>query len=250
MVAALEAQLGGVVLFDRTRRRPTLTDVGQAVLIDARRVVQEMNGLRARVEGLRAGLEPELNVVLDAMRPSDVVAALTDFRVRFPKVTVRVNIEVLGGVPASVIDRSALIGISGPLFYRVDGLEQALVGATTLLPVAAPSHPFCAQSEPIPNREASKHTQVVLTDRTDLSKDRDFAILASGRMLPSDVLTKHSVILAGLGWGNLPQPLIKNDLAAGRLRLLPAGGMAPTQLPVPRHPSSRQPARSGRPPVP
>jgi len=69
-IAALEAQLGGVALFDRTTRQPTLTEMGQAVLIDARRVAQEMDGLHARVEGLRAGLEAEISIVFDAMLSS------------------------------------------------------------------------------------------------------------------------------------------------------------------------------------
>lgn len=217
-VATLEAQLDGIELFDRRTRRPTLTKAGHAVLIDARRIALEMNGLRARIEGLRAGVEAELGVVMDAMVPARLlVAALTAFRLQYPKVTLRLTIEVLGGVPASVLDRTSDIGISGPLFYPVEDLERALVGSTMLVPVATSDHPLSLASGPIPNSEVRKHAQIVLSDRSELSQGRDFAVLAAETVRVSDLSAKHLLILAGLGWGNLPEPLVQNDLAAGRL---------------------------------
>ncbi len=217
-IAALEEQLGGIELFDRATRRPTLTKAGHAILVDARRIGVEVNGLRARAEGLRAGVEAELGVVLDAMVPAHLlVAVLTAFRLRYPKVGLRLAVEALGGVPACVLDRSSNIGISGPLFYAVDGLEQARVGETSLVPVAAPGHPLAGGTGPIPTSEARKHVQVVLTDCSKLSQGRDFAVLAVETVRVSDLAAKHLLILAGLGWGNLPETLARDDLAAGRL---------------------------------
>lgn len=221
-IAALEAQLGGIALFDRATRRPTLTKAGHAVLIDARRIALEVNGLRARVEGLRAGVEAELGVVMDAMVPAPLlVAVLAAFRLHYPKVVLRLSIEVLGGVPACVLDRTSDLGISGPLFYAVEGLERARVGSTLLVPVAVPGHPLAEQAGPIPNSEARKHAQIVLTDRSELSQGRDFAVLAAETVRVSDLAAKHLLTLAGLGWGNLPEPLVRADLAAGRLARLP-----------------------------
>ncbi|ASP66754.1 hypothetical protein CDO27_22950 (plasmid) [Sinorhizobium meliloti] len=37
-----------------------------------------------------------------------------------------------------------------------------------------------------------------------------------------DNMTKHALILAGIGWGNLPLWLVERDLAEGRLVRVPA----------------------------
>ena len=53
----LEQQLD-VTLFERTGlRQPRLTVEGRAMLEDARRIVGGLEGMRARVRGLRQGLE-------------------------------------------------------------------------------------------------------------------------------------------------------------------------------------------------
>jgi DNA-binding transcriptional LysR family regulator len=181
-------------------------------------MVRVMDGLCAKAEELRAGLEAELSVVLDVMVPARMlVAVLTDFRLQFPRVGVRLRSEVLGGVPSAVMDGSSRLGISGPLFYVIEGLEKVAVGATTLVPVAAPRHPLAAAATVISDQQAREHMQVVLTDQSALSTNRDFAVLASETVRVSDLASKYHLIMAGLGWGNLPEPMVREDLAQGRL---------------------------------
>lgn len=220
-IAAMEAQLGGVELFDRSKRRPVLTEVGRAVLVDARRIVQEMDGLAARVDGLLSGVEPELRLVVDALLPASwVVAVLKELREEFPSLLISLRIELLGGVPLSVLSGETDIGISGPLFNRIDGLDHTYIGKTRLLPVASPDHPLSYKEDAIRSSEAQRHTQVVLSDNSKLSAGRDFSVLATETIRVSDLRAKHYLILAGLGWGNLPEPLISEDIAAGNLKRL------------------------------
>jgi len=59
-IAALEQQLG-VQLFDRDQaRRPALTEAGATVLAEARSISAGVDKLRAKVKGLRDGLEAKL----------------------------------------------------------------------------------------------------------------------------------------------------------------------------------------------
>src|SRR5215813_9701464 len=122
-IANLEAQLG-VVLFDRqSTRKPKLTEAGRTVLAEARTVTNGINGLRAKVRGLLQGLEAEIRLVLDVMLPaSRVVDALKAFRVEFPTVSLRLYVEALGAVTQMVLDRTATIGICGPLDVEIAGL--------------------------------------------------------------------------------------------------------------------------------
>ena len=56
-IAALEGRYG-IKLFDReATRKPTLTEAGRAVLAEACEIGSGMDALRAKVQGLRSGLE-------------------------------------------------------------------------------------------------------------------------------------------------------------------------------------------------
>jgi DNA-binding transcriptional LysR family regulator len=61
----------------------------------------------------------------------------------------------------------------------------------------------------------------VLSDNSGLSKGRDFSVLSTETIRVSDLRAKHYLVLAGVGWGNLPEPLIRDDLLAGRLQVVP-----------------------------
>ena len=228
-VANLEAQLG-LALFDREgTRRPQLTVAGRALLGDARTVAHGIDGLRARVRGLLGGLEAEVNLAVDVMLPtSRVVDALKAFQQEFPTVALRLHVEALGAVVQLVLDRTAVVGVSGPLVTGTDGLERIEVGMVELIPVARPDHPLAGESGAVPGA-ARHHVQLVLTDRSTLTEGRDFAVVATRTWRLADLGAKHALLLAGLGWGNMPAPMVAEDLRAGRLvRLRLAAGAADT----------------------
>jgi len=53
-------------------------------------------------------------------------------------VSLRLYMEALGAVTQMVLNRTATIGICGPLDVEVAGLERIGVGSVELIPVAAP----------------------------------------------------------------------------------------------------------------
>lgn len=124
-IANLEMQLG-VSLFDRqTTRKPQLTDAGRTVLAEARTIANGIHGLRAKVKGLLQGLEAEVHLVLDVMLPAErVVDALKSFREEFPTVALHLHMEALGAVTDRVINRGAIVGVSGPMNEGISGIEK------------------------------------------------------------------------------------------------------------------------------
>ena len=215
-IANLETQLG-LTLFDRqTTRKPQLTEAGRMVLAEARRVTNGIDNLRARSKGMLQGLEAELHVVLDTLLPEHrVVDALISFRERFPTVNLRLHVESLGAVTRMILDREASIGVAGPL-VTVDGIERIGVGSVPMLPVAAPGHPLATTANNPPGA-GRDHVQLVLTDRSDLTKGRDIAVVGTSTWRLADLGSKHMLLKAGIGWGNMPEPMIREDLLAGRL---------------------------------
>jgi DNA-binding transcriptional LysR family regulator len=221
-IANLEAQLG-VTLFDRGHRRPLLTEAGRAVLADARRIAQSMDALRARAAGLTAGLEAEVALAVDVMFPTDrLVAALEAFAAAFPTVALRLRVETMGAVVQLVLDGACGLGISGPMGMRAEGLERRLILHIDLIPVVAPGHPLARLAPPLPLAAFQEHTQLVLSDRSRRTEGQDFGVLSTHTWRLGDLGAKHALLRAGLGWGNLPAHMVREDLAAGSLiRLRP-----------------------------
>ena len=89
-------------------------------------------------------------------------------------------------------------------------------GSVPLVPVAAPQHPL-AQPGPIAPGSARDHVQLVLTDRSILTEGQDFAVHSPRTWRLADLGAKHALLRQGIGWGNMPQPMVAEDLADGRL---------------------------------
>jgi DNA-binding transcriptional LysR family regulator len=213
----LEAQLG-LALFDRVAtRKPELTEAGRAVLAEACHVSRRVDILRAKVKGLLDGLEAELSLVVDVMLPTArLVDALQGFQEAFPTVAPRLRVEALGAVTQLVLDRTATIGVSGHLSAGAEGIERIAVGGARLIPVAAPFHPLARAGEVAPGA-AREHLQLVLTDRSRLTEGQDFGVVAVNTWRLADLGSKHALLLAGIGWGGMPEPMVREDIAAGRL---------------------------------
>lgn len=212
----LEAQLG-VALFHRAAtRRLELTTAGGVVLAEARTLARGVDTLRARVKGLQGGLEAEVALVVDVMLPTDrLVAALTAFQAHFPTVAVRLHVEALGAVIQRVEDGTAGLAVCGPLHSPSETMVQRSLPGVMMIPVAAPGHPLTAPS--VESGAARDHLQLVLTDRSPLTAGRDFGVLAVRSWRLADLGAKHALLRAGAGWGNMPEPMVAEDLARGRL---------------------------------
>ena len=216
-IANLEAQLD-LTLFEREgTRRPVLTEDGKAVLAEARNIARGMDGLRALAKGLHEGLEAEISLVVDVMLPPDRLgAALRAFNAQFPTVALRLHVEALGAVIAKVLEREAVIGVSGPLNNLTAGLDWVSAGECALVPVAAPDHPLAMMSPAVPGA-ARDHIQLVLSDRSPLTEGHDFSVLSPRTWRLADLGAKHALLRQGIGWGNMPHWMVEADLLGGTL---------------------------------
>ena len=216
-IANLEAQLG-LSLFERQgTRKPRLTVAGQAVLAEARSIGQGVDGLRAKVRGLLQGLEAQVDLAVDVMLPSAWLGeALRAFYEEFPTVALNLHVEALGAVTALVLQRKAVIGISGPLAADMPGIDNVIVGSVPLIPVASPDHPLAKEDALHPGM-GRDHIQLVLTDRSPLSEGRDFAVVSPHTWRLADLGAKRALLREGIGWGNMPKPMVEDDLRTGKL---------------------------------
>ncbi len=231
-IGNLEAQLG-VVLFDRaTSRKPQLTEAGRVVLAEARLVVGGVSTLRAKVAGMSQGLEGELHVVLDCLLPpTRVIDALSAFRDAFPTVKLTLHMETLGAVAHLVLEKAATVGISGPFTAAIDELQRIGVGSLRMMPVAGARHPLASAGDHPPGA-AREHVQLVIYDRSPVTKGKDFSVSASHTWRLADLDAKHMLLRAGIGWGMMPLARVRDDLAAGTLVELAVPDLAPFDYPL------------------
>jgi DNA-binding transcriptional LysR family regulator len=229
-IGNLEEQIG-VRLFDRSGRYPKLTPAGLAVLGDARSIITGVDLLKARAKGMSAGLEPELSVVIDVFYPIDAITQVAkEFRQKYPGVALRIYVEALGGAIKPVLDGRCSIGVIGSLPVIPDTMTSERLPGIAFVMVAARDHPLASYRGKIPKEVLGKHTQIVLTDRSELSLGREFGVMSPATWRLADLFAKHHFLLNGLGWGGMPLHAVRKDLEYGRLSVLPIEDVPPDGL--------------------
>jgi DNA-binding transcriptional LysR family regulator len=233
LISNLEAQIG-VTLFDRTERYPKLTAAGILLVADARCVVTNVDLLKARAKGISTGLESELSAVVDVLFPFEAIAeSAREFRDKFPRTPLRLFVEALGGAYKPVLDGLCSFGVVGALPITPDGVTLERLQGISMIMVAAREHPLAAHQGVIPRSELSKHIQLVLTDRSDLTIGREFGVISPLTWRLGDLYAKHAFLLKGLGWGGMPLHAVNQDLHDGRLVKLSIEDMPETGLILP-----------------
>jgi DNA-binding transcriptional LysR family regulator len=249
LVSGLEGQIG-VTLFDRSGRYPVLTPEGAVLLADARNISAGLDFMKARAKGMAAGLEPELSAVVDVFFPiAAITEAAKEFREKFPGTPLRLYVEALGAAYQPVLDGIAGFGIVGSLPILPSTFTAERLTGVVMVMVAAREHPLAKYDGTIPKSELAKHVQLVLTDRSSLSKGREFGVMSPSTWRLADLFAKHAFLLNGLGWGGMPVHVVHDDLVAGRLVELPIedfpqGGMSMPMSAV--YPTSAPPGPAGR----
>ncbi|MDB5873726.1 MAG: LysR family transcriptional regulator [Ramlibacter sp.] len=216
-LANLENQLD-TQLFERTGRYPRLTAQGVALLQEARRVLEHMDGFKARAKTMAAGLEPELSIVVDVMFPMDVLTETVGlFRCAFPDTPLRLYVEALGAVVQPVQSGHCSIGIIGTLPEVPEEMSSEPLLSFPMVTVVSPSHPLAQLRKTITMKEVANHVQLVLTDRSTLTEGQSFGVFSPLTWKLADLGAKHAFLKAGFGWGNMPLPMVAADLASGAL---------------------------------
>jgi DNA-binding transcriptional LysR family regulator len=94
-------------------------------------------------------------------------------------------------------------------FHRID------IKGVQVIPVAAPNHPLAKASEAAPP-QARDFVQLVLSEQP-AAESRDFGVVSLNTWRIGDQAARHKLLLAGLGWGGMPEPIVRADIKSGRL---------------------------------
>ncbi len=215
-IASLETDLG-LALFDRSGLRPTLTDAGRALLVDAEQIFDHVATLRTKATKFSEGLESELSLVTDSITPASLlIPVVKKFQETFPTVSLRLRNEVMDSVLELVRCGECQIGLAGYAERNSDGLRRQLLTQISMVPVAAKRHRLSALSAPVATRSLVGETQIVVSQHSK-APGPDHGVLSASTWRVADMSTKRELIIAGLGWGSLPHELVAGDLEKGDL---------------------------------
>jgi len=207
----------GFKVFDRSAYRLRLTREGAAFLSRARRVLAEVTDLQIYAARMAAGEESELRVVIGDLSPlPKMLALLRSFFAAHPQTQLHLQFETLSAPWELLAEEKADL-----ILHHVEQgdarFETVPLARVALVPVAAPSF------LPFPPADATLErmrelVQCVIRDSARSLSSRSYFVLDGARTCTvSDQMMKKEVILQGLGWGHMPDYLVADDLAAGRL---------------------------------
>jgi DNA-binding transcriptional LysR family regulator len=207
----------GFQLYDRSGYRLELTEKGAAFLSRARRVLAEMNELETYSAQMAAGVEAALRVVIGDLSPlPTMLGLLRKFFAQHPQTQLHLQFEALSG-PWELLLEDKVDLILHHVNEGESRFETIPLGRVALIPVAAPGFlPFPAADATI--ERMRELIQCVIRDSARSPAERNYFVLEGARTCTvSDQMMKKEVILQGLGWGHMPDYLIADELADGRL---------------------------------
>jgi DNA-binding transcriptional LysR family regulator len=227
-IRALERELGAP-LFVRSTRNVELTEVGRAVLADARRALAGAAAARESAAAVRGLLRGTLQVGAEqCIAGVDVPAVLARFRAAHPGVTVRLRHDgsatLVEQVAASRVD-AAFVAFTGPV---PEGVRMFPISREPMVLLCHPAHPLAVGDTPS-WAELARETFVDFPPDWSIRRltDHAFAVAGHDREVGMEVNDVHSLldlVHHGLGIAVVPRPIAAKDKAAGlRARDLPAG---------------------------
>jgi DNA-binding transcriptional LysR family regulator len=218
LVRNLEDELG-IELFDRQEYRATLTDVGRLFHERAVAVLDSTAALESFGLALAGKVEAIVRLAVEAVTPlGPIVESLRAIGQRYPAVRIELGTESLTGATDALREQRADVAIATRLGAINLELEAVRFCGVRVIPVARHDHPLANCGVPIPPALLRAHAQIVLRDSTNDPASPSLNVIEGGlRWTVTDVAAKREVILAGMGWGGLPEHVAAEALASGEL---------------------------------
>jgi len=223
-----------VLLFDRRSRQAKFTAAGEELLNEGRRLLAEGAAVANRVRRVASGWETQLTVAVD-----DVISRLTllelceAFYALDPQATaggaapghggpgtrLKLRTEVLAGTWEALVSGQADLAIGVGMHTVPPGLAIEPLGEMEFVFAVAPQHPLATAAEPISDIEVLRYRAVAVADSAQRMSPLTVNLLPGQDVLTvSSMAAKIEALLRGLGCGFVPEPLVHEHLAAGRLR--------------------------------
>ena len=212
-----------VLIFDRRGHRAKLTGAGFELLTEGRQLLRAATDLECRIQQVAKGWETELRIAMDTMiDPQQLFPLVAAFDREASGTRIKIMTEVLGGSWDALVSSRAdlVIGASGDV-PSGGGYATLPMGRFQFCFVAAPSHPICAEAQPLTEATILKYRAISVADSSRNLPARTVGLLSGQDVLTTPSMSaKIAAHVAGLGVGFLPRFIADREACTGRLRIL------------------------------
>jgi len=231
-VKKLEEELG-VLLFNREDYRPKLTEQGEAFYIRSKELFEKAKTLENFGKELGLGNEPEIKIAIDGICPlPDVLKVIKVFSKENPSTKINLTFEIIGGAPEKLLKGDAQLAISPGLEVDLSLFNMEKVFDVEMIPVASPKL-FEKEYMSMSYDDLKEYPQIVVRSTSDEESTRSYGVLEGGRHWSvGDMQSKKEILVAGLGWGNMPCHSIATELKSNQLIDLSDLGLIKTTIPM------------------
>jgi DNA-binding transcriptional LysR family regulator len=239
-----------VLLFDRRSRQAQLTAAGTELLHEGRRLLDQMDAVANRVKRVATGWETQLSIAVDG-----VISRLTMFELcesfyalcasaQGPKprasakqaadaddppgpgatgTRLRLRTEVLTGTWEALASGQVDLTIGVAMDRTtMPGVQIKELGHLPFLFAVAPHHPLAAMTQPLSDTELLHHRAVAVADSAQRMAPVTVNLLPGQEVLTvSSMQLKIEALLRCMGCGFVPEPMVREHVAAGRLVIKP-----------------------------
>lgn len=218
-----------LVLLSREEYRPTLTAAGDVFYRQATRVLHQMQQLSSTAKNLSANQEAEVFLAVTATYPiKPLLKIIGETSLTYPTTHIRLSTESMGGPIERLLRDDADIIIATMDGVPADQVEAIPFSTVTIIPVAHPEFEPARSPDMKTINEMQSYIQVVVSGSSSSAFSQSRDLLPGGlRWTVSDFSAKKEILLANIGWGGIPEHLIKEELERGELVALNVEGYPP-----------------------
>lgn len=219
-VSNLEIDLG-LDLFDRTGKYPVITPAGKIFLREAETILSRCRAMNTKATVLAENVEARVRLAVSETLPSLAFkdgVLLREFEAEFPET----ELEILSGSLNDVwgmIDQGRIdFGVMMPTGIlqenRKSRSDYRIVGKMNFIPVAHPRYGLGRPGLDICALDLV--LQIEVTSRAE-EKETQLPVFSSRVWWVENEYLIRDLLLQGMGWGIMPEHLVKDDLDTGLL---------------------------------
>ena len=219
--------------FDRQNYRATLTESGKAFYEKCQDVLFESSQLKELGQFLAKDIEPYLKISINIVSPvPQLLNFIKDFFDKFPKTEPEIYFDVLKGSIEKLNNRQVDISFSSVLPNESE-YDKLFLMNTNLIPVAKPGFLPLDSKNAITDKELKKYVQIIVSDSSSKREDAKYNVISGGKSWTVNSMhVKKEILLAGMGWGTLPEYLVKNELKNDQLIELKNASIPVFEIPI------------------
>lgn len=207
-------------LFDRSTRKPSLTEDGERLLVYAEAVLRQSQELNSVVKAMDRMEEPLIRLAVEnALLVPKFSHTLQVFAQRFPATAIEVITMTSSDVLTCVTDHHAELGLMFTHHTFSEDVELCYIGNLPFYPVCAKNHPL-TQSKMVKVNELIPHRQIMLRGAKGESTHW-LPKIAADIWWTNSFSSVAQLVEQGIGWSYLPAYLVDERLTLGQLARLP-----------------------------